>query len=107
MRKIKRKKNYNLYILVACVGILSVMGIGYSYLQETLSINLGLSKKQPIDITNEIVTSGDGLYEDQYEERRYVYRGSEPNNYIQFNNELWRIIAKETDGTYKIVRDDL
>ena len=45
MRKIKRKKNHNLYILVACVGILSVMGIGYSYLQETLSINMSLSKK--------------------------------------------------------------
>ena len=26
---------------------------------------------------------------------------------IQFNNELWRIVAKETDGTYKIVRDEL
>ena len=47
MRKIKRKKNHNLYILVACVGILSVMGIGYSYLQETLSINMSLSKKSP------------------------------------------------------------
>ena len=55
----------------------------------------------------EVVTSGDGLYEDQYETGRYIYRGSEPNNYIQFNNELWRIIAKETDGTYKIVRDEL
>lgn len=55
----------------------------------------------------ELVTSGDGLYEDQYEDGRYVYRGSEPNNYIQFNNELWRIIAKETDGTYKIIRDEI
>ena len=55
----------------------------------------------------EIVTSGDGLYEDQYEDGRYVYRGSEPNNYIQFNNELWRIIAKEADGTYKIIRDEI
>ena len=55
----------------------------------------------------ELVTSGDGLYEDQYESGRYIYRGSEPNNYIQFNNELWRIVAKETDGTYKIVRDEL
>ena len=55
----------------------------------------------------EVVTSGDGLYEDQYEDGRYIYRGSEPNNYIQFNNELWRIVAKETDGTYKIVRDEL
>ena len=55
----------------------------------------------------EVVTSGDGLYEDQYEDGRYIYRGSEPNNYIQFNNELWRIIAKETDGAYKIIRDEL
>ncbi len=55
----------------------------------------------------EVVTSGDGLYEDQYEDGRYVYRGSEPNNYIRFNNELWRIIAKETDGTYKIIRDEV
>ena len=55
----------------------------------------------------EIVTSGDGLYEDQYEDGRYIYRGSEPDNYIRFNNELWRIIAKEADGTYKIIRDEL
>ena len=55
----------------------------------------------------EVVTSGDGLYEDQYEDGRYIYRGSEPDNYIQFNNELWRIIAKEADGTYKIIRDEV
>ena len=55
----------------------------------------------------ELVTSGDGLYEDQYEDGRYIYRGSEPDNYIRFNNELWRIIAKETDGTYKIIRDEI
>ncbi len=57
--------------------------------------------------TVEVVTSGDGLYEDQYETGRYIYRGSEPNNYIQFNNEIWRIVAKEIDGTYKIIRDEL
>ena len=55
----------------------------------------------------EVVSSGDGLYQDQYEDGRYVYRGSNPDNYIQFNDELWRIIAKETDGTYKIIRDEL
>ena len=55
----------------------------------------------------ELVSSGDGLYEDQYENGRYIYRGQSPNNYVQFNNELWRIIAKETDGTYKIIRDEL
>ena len=55
----------------------------------------------------ELVSSGDGLYVDQYESGRYIYRGQSPNNYVQFNNELWRIIAKETDGTYKIIRDEL
>ena len=55
----------------------------------------------------ELVSSGDGLYEDQYENGRYIYRGQSPNNYVQFNNELWRIIAKEPDGTYKIIRDEV
>ena len=55
----------------------------------------------------EIVSSGDGLYEDSYESGRYIYRGQSPNNYVEFNNELWRIIAKETDGTYKIIRDEV
>ena len=49
------------------------------------------------------VTSGDGLYKDEYEEGRYFYRGANPNNYITFNNELWRILSVEKDGTIKIV----
>ena len=55
----------------------------------------------------EIVESGDGLYKDTYEDGRLIYRGQNPNNYITFNGETWRIIAKETDGTYKIIRNDV
>ena len=51
----------------------------------------------------DIVTSGDGLYVDSTVEGRYVYKGTNPNNYISFNNELWRIIAVEPDGTIKIM----
>ena len=58
---------------------------------------------QPI----EVVESGDGLYEDSYESGRLVYRGQNPDNYIMFNDELWRIVAKETDGTYKIIRNEV
>ena len=54
-----------------------------------------------------IVESGDGLYEDSTRAGRYVYKGANPNNYIEFNNELWRIVAKEADGTYKIVRNEV
>ncbi len=54
----------------------------------------------------EIVTSGDGLYSDEYEDGRYFYRGGNPNNYITFNNEMagWRIISVENTGIIKIVR---
>ncbi|CCY46806.1 unknown [Firmicutes bacterium CAG:822] len=56
----------------------------------------------------EIVDSGDGLYEDTYESGRYVYKGANPNNYIEFDNgEVWRIIAKEADGTYKLLKNEL
>ena len=55
----------------------------------------------------DIVSGGDGLYADEYESGRYIYRGQDPDNYITFNNETWRIIAKETDGTYKIIRNDV
>ena len=53
------------------------------------------------------VESGDGLYEDSTRAGRYVYKGANPNNYIEFNNELWRIVAKEADGAYKIVRNEV
>ena len=54
----------------------------------------------------EIVDSGDGLYEDTYEPGRYIYKGANPNNYITFNNETWRIISVESDGTIKIMRNE-
>jgi len=55
-----------------------------------------------------VVTEGDGLYEDSTEAGRYVYRGSNPDNYITFNGEEagWRIISVESDGTLKIIKND-
>ena len=55
----------------------------------------------------DIVTSGDGLYANEYEEGKYTYKGANPNNYVTFNNETagWRIISINSDGTIKIMRD--
>ena len=52
------------------------------------------------------VTSGDGLYADTVTSGRYFYRGANVNNYITFNNETWRIMSIESDGTLKIVRNE-
>jgi len=55
----------------------------------------------------DIVSSGDGLYTDEYEAGRYVYKGANPDNYITFNNETWRILSVESDGTLKIMKKDI
>ena len=46
-----------------------------------------------------------GLEKDPYE-CRYFFTGANPNNYITFNNESWRIISVECDGTIKIMRTE-
>ena len=52
------------------------------------------------------VSSGDGLYVDSYEDNVYTYRGTNPNNYVTFNGESWRIISVNTsDNTIKIMRN--
>ena len=55
----------------------------------------GMSGLYAIDNTSELTTSASP--------REYRYIGSNPDNYIQFNNELWRIIGI-FDGQLKIIR---
>ena len=50
-----------------------------------------------------IVTIGDGLYQDELESCRYLYKGTNPNNYITYSGRRWRIVSIECDGTVKIV----
>ncbi|MFQ8642940.1 MAG: hypothetical protein ACLR92_01465 [Bacilli bacterium] len=97
------------------VEYLSIVSEQPSKVTSSLTITLDYSQAEngytPGDqvaseqLTSNLVTSGDGLYEDTYEPGRYVYKGSNPNNYITFNNEEWRIISVEADGTLKIIKN--
>jgi len=44
-------------------------------------------------ITNLLEYDGEGLKIDNTEDKNIRYYGSNPNNYVSFNNELWRIIG--------------
>ena len=72
------------------------------------SYTVTVNKKESINIGGkeiELVNSGDGLYKDEYEEGRYIYKGADPQNYIKLDNgDLWRIMSRESDGTYKIIK---
>ena len=107
MRRRQMKKQKRI-IIISSLCLLLCLCVGYAAFQTTLSITAkGNIIDNSVDITDNVVTEGDGLYEDIYEEGRYVYRGQNPDNYIMFNDELWRIVAKEADGTYKIIRNDV
>ena len=54
-------------------------------------------------ITELVSTNPDELYTDDNGDIRYY--GATPNNYVSFNNELWRIIGV-IDGKIKIVRNE-
>ncbi len=59
----------------------------------------------PQDLTTKTVTSGDGLYSDNTESGRYVYKGANPNNYITLGSDTYRIISVESDGTLKVIKN--
>ena len=80
-----------------------------------------LKKTNPITVTN--YTDGDihEMYTFEHEATEqtpaltdYRYIGSDPNNYVEFNNELWRIIGvfsvEDENGNWeervKIIRDE-
>ena len=89
------------------------------YTGETQTISIGINVEQDdgnggmefIDgvtfdeNTFPLATSGDGLYYDS-NAGEYYYRGANPNNYIEFNNEVWRIMSISPQGNLKIIKED-
>jgi len=81
---------------------------GYGAFQTVISINAKGNIKDynaAWQLKKKVVSSGNGLYSDIYESDRYVYRGNNPDNFIQIDNELWRIISIEKDETLKIIKN--
>lgn len=104
-KRSRRKKA----IILSTLCLLFVMTAGYAAFQTNLNITAkGNIKEKPNcefgGIKVNIIDSGDGLYKDIYEDSKCIYKGTNPNNYITFNGEAWRIISIENDGCLKIIR---
>ena len=56
-------------------------------------------------ITNLLEYDGEGLKKDNTPDQNIRYYGSNPNNYVSFNNELWRIIGV-FENNVKLVRSE-
>ena len=54
-----------------------------------------------------VIEDADGLYKlSDGDKNIYYYKGNVLNNYVSFNNELWRIIRINEDGSIRIVKND-
>ena len=96
-RSHRRGKNHTVRnIVISCFVLTFLFASEYAAFQTVININVkGNIKQKPFNIEKlkqNIVTSGDGLYIDSYEENRYIYRGSNPDNYIELDNKLYRIM---------------
>lgn len=59
-----------------------------------------------VDADSPSIVKDNSLFADNNIVGRSVYKGGNPNNYILFNNEIWRIISRESDGALKIVKNE-
>lgn len=105
--KHKRGKQRNV-LIIGSLSLLLFLCIGYAAFSTNLSFkargNIKCKSMGVSELKESVVTSGEGLYLDSYENNRYIYKGSNPNNYVTFNNELWRILAIEKDDVIKMVK---
>lgn len=113
MRKIGkyRRKKQKKILIIGSLSLLLFLCVGYA----AFSTNLNITAKGNIkELTaSELLrkkcntTTGDGLYEDEYEEGRCIYKGVNPNNYILFDAEVYRIVAVEKDNRIKILKNEI
>ena len=92
------------------IGVVCLFSVGYAAFSSNFLVSgKGIIVEKPItidELKETKVTGNDGLYEDIYEENKYIYRGSNPDNYIFFNNELRRIMSIENGNNLKIIRNE-
>lgn len=102
-RQIKKQRKM---IIISSFALLFCLSVGYSAFNTSINLTAkGNLKGTTIAILkNRVVTSGDGLYKDTYEDNRYIYRGVNPNNYIKLGDDVYRIISIESDDTLKVIR---
>ncbi len=106
MRKRKANARQVKWAVGLTVCLLLVMTVGYAAFSTALTLNAkgNIKEKPSAELENLVATNPEELYTDDKENIRYY--GTDPKNYVTFNNELWRIIGI-IDGKIKIVRNEV
>lgn len=78
------------------------------YFASTIMRNNPPKKSSTTKVLTENATANEGLIEDVDDSGlTYYFRGAVANNYVQINNNLWRIVRINGDGSVKLVLNEL
>ena len=107
----KSRQKQKKFLIISSLSLLLFLCVGYAAFSTQLSIKATghIKQKTASGMLRELCHTevGDGLYKDIYEEGKCTYKGSNPNNYIEFNDEMWRIVSITSDDTIKIIKNDV
>lgn len=89
-----------------CSGSIDVINNNGNYMYiPNINCSDGYNSQKLADylINKDIVTVGNGLYQiNDY----YIYRGDSVDNYVVFNNQLFRVVRINADSTLKVIETD-
>ena len=99
------KVTYNQAIASQPKNLTSALKVTLDYVQKSSSTVTPSTSLAADKLKENVVTTGDGLYADTTEAGRYIYRGGNPNNYIELGDDMYRIISVESDNTLKVIKN--
>lgn len=110
----KSLKDYQKDSSVSCNGKVYVTKTG-NYYYYSPYLNCGNSYITPYlkeKVLEDLTTEKDGLYsvEQFYNgeiKKTYIYKGEYPENYIEIDKTLWRIVKIDNEGNFEIIQADV
>ncbi len=109
--KISKIMNNKVKKILIIVNIILIFGILEFYICrlihfyriENPKVNADISLADYITLDKNITVSGSGLYK---KDDKYIFIGSDVNNYLYYSGILWRII-EVNDNSIKLITDDI
>ncbi len=102
--------NRKIKILNIVLLVLNLILIGLNVYKTFISDNIKKSGKTAVEYIKELYDdasrrTANGLKKDNTSDENIRYEGANPNNYVLFNDELWRIIGV-FEGNIKLIRSE-
>ena len=91
-----QNKKFNATLEINSLSINSEIKTATNYLLANNVVN------EDVNVTNGLFKTNDT----NNSQPSYYYKGEVENNYVSFNNELWRIIRINEDGSIRIIKDE-